>query len=112
MNELQDKQYLALELTKIAYPPITNTMDQCYNDTEIYESYKYYLQNITGLTQDLETVKSLKETVENLQRKLDEKTNENPLESAKIYKVKQIINASKGDMETYIYNAIIKIIGE
>lgn len=109
MNEIQDKQYLALELVKLAYPS-----NSVWDDDMIFNSYQKQLERLTGLTQDLEIMKSLQEEIERLQgliRIQAEKT-ENPLEDLKLYRVKQIIDDGKGDMEPYIYDAIIKVITE
>lgn len=101
MNDLQDKQYLALELVKLAYP--SNSM---WDDDEIFNSYKKQLERLTGLTQDLETVKNLQEEIERLQGliRIQAEKRDN---GAKLHRLIDVVNQCKGDMEPYVYECLM-----
>lgn len=107
MNELQDKQYLALELTKTMFQYVHDVIDK----DVLFETYSYFVSELTGLYQDLETVKSLQEEVKRLQGLL-KISEESKIEAPKLTKLKTVLNESKGDMEPYIYDTLIKIIGQ
>lgn len=102
MNDLQDKQYLALELTKISYPS-----NSVWDDDVIFNSYKKQLERLTELTQDLETVKSLKDEIKKL-RGLLRITSEDPGHEKKMCRLMDIINQCRGDMEPYVYECLMK----
>lgn len=106
MNDIQDKQYLALELVKLAYPS-----NSVWGDNEIFNSYKKQLERLTGLTQDLETMKSLQEEIERLQGLL-RIANDTSRESVKLNRLKTILNEAKGEMEPYVYDTLMRVIGE
>lgn len=101
MNDLQDKQYLALELTKIAYSSTGS-----YEDKDIYESYKYYLNELTGLVQDITTVQELKKEIGKLQGLLKIAT-DNPEHGKKLHRLIDVVNQCKGDMEPYVYECLM-----
>ena len=101
MNDLQDKQYLALELTKIAY-----LYAGSYEDKDIYESYKYYLDQLTGLSQDLTTVQELKKEIDKLHGLLKIAT-DNPEHGKKLHRLIDVVNQCKGDMEPYVYECLM-----
>lgn len=101
MDNVQDKQYLALELTKIAYSSTGS-----YEDKDVYESYRYYLDQLTGLLQDLATVQELKKEIDKLQGLLRIAT-DNPEHGKKLHRLIDVINQCKGDMEPYVYECLM-----
>jgi len=108
-NELQDKQYLALELTKIAYPPILETYGTACD--KIYKSYEYFLKQTMEITDDIETVATLKNEINKLQREnkrleLINQDNLTPFAND----VMNVLVGAKGDMEPYVYDSIVNIV--
>lgn len=108
MNDQQDKQYLALELTRIAYPP---TLETCGAKLEeIYKAYEYFLKQTMEMTDEIETVTSLKTEVERL-RKENEKlksNNRDILEPFVSYLI-EVLDNHRGNMEPYVYNQLVQI---
>lgn len=107
MNDLQDKQYLALELTKTMFQYVHDVIDKDI----VFETYSYFVSELTGLSQDMETVKSLQEEVERLQGLL-RIVSESPNTDSKLNNLSSIINECKGDMEPYVYDTLMKLINK
>lgn len=105
-NDIKDKQFLALELTKIAYPSNAETLD--IDDETIYKSYEYYLSQLTGLIDSVNTVSSLKNEVVRLQNE-NAALKRNNLEMLEplIADITSVVNNCRGDMEQYVYDAIL-----
>lgn len=108
MNEMQDKQYLALELTKITF----EHKEGYAKRKDVMENYWYFLEDLTGVFEKVARVDELEKEINTLQMKLNAKTEENPWGNIRLGMLRKILEDGKGDMEPYLYNAIIKIIGE
>lgn len=105
-NDVQDKQFLALELTKIAYPPRLETSGARLE--EIYKAYEYFLKQTTEITDEIETVIALKSEVERLQKENERlKTDNQAVLKPLITDITTIANGCRGDMEPYVYEALL-----
>lgn len=102
MNDLQDKQYLALELTKMMFQNTNGVLDR----SVVYENYNYFLNELTGLVQDITTVQELKKEISKLQGLLRIAT-DNPKHGKKLHRLIDVINQCKGDMEPYVYECLM-----
>lgn len=102
MNEIQDKQYLALELTKIVFQNTNGVPDR----SVVYENYSYFLNELTGVLNMGMNVMQLQTEIQTLQRKLAEKM-ENPDNSVKLHRLIDVVNQCKGDMEPYVYQQLM-----
>ena len=103
-NDIQDKQYLALELTKIGYGNNGND----FSDENICDSYEYYLKRLTDTLDKINEFESLKNEIaklqkENEQLKFNNQDNYKPL----ITDILTLCDGCKKDMEPYVYEAII-----
>lgn len=107
MNNMQEKQYLALELTKIIYPPI----DRDWNKHDVVKTYENILTELTGYIADITTINTLQKEIERL-------TNENTAlkkENKDVLKpfceqLLTILHDGKIDMEPYLYDELNIII--
>jgi hypothetical protein len=103
MNDIKDKQYLALELTKI----------QCGgSDTSskegVYACYEYFLKELTKTLDELSTITELKNEIARLQKENEQlRTNNRDVLNPFISKIITLADGCKGDMEPYVYSAII-----
>ena len=102
MNDLQDKQYLALELTKLMFQNANGIPDR----SVVYENYKYFLNELTGVLNVGANVMQLQMEIQTLQKKLAERM-ENPDNSVKLHRLIDVINQCKGDMEPYVYECLM-----
>lgn len=106
-NDLKDKQYLALELTKICY----GNKGEEYADDIIYETYENNLKKLTDTIDEIETVATLKNEINKLQREnkrleLINQDNLTPFAND----IMNVLVGAKGDMEPYVYDSIVNII--
>lgn len=105
---MQDRQYLALELTKIYYQgdriPI--------NTSGVMDTYRFYLNNLSELLNNSETIKQLQCEIDKLNEEIARLNTEkiNNTIDFKLNQIKDIITNGKSDMEPYIYNQICDII--
>ena len=105
-NDIQDKQYLALELTKICYG---NKGEEYAGDT-IFDTYEHNLRKLTNTFDEIETISSLKNEIDKLQKENERlKTDNRVMLEPLIKDITGIINNGKGDMEFYIYEAILNV---
>lgn len=102
MDNVQDKQYLALELTKLMFQNANGIPDR----SVVYENYKYFLNELTGVLNVGATVMQLQMEIQTLQKKLAERM-ENPDNSVKLHRLIDVINQCKGDMEPYVYECLM-----
>ena len=102
MNEIQDKQYLALELTKIKHQSITDKTDR----SDIMADYWYFLEDLTGVFEKVAQVEQLERENEKLQGLLKIAT-ENPNHGKKLHRLIDVVNQCKGDMEPYVYECLM-----
>lgn len=108
-NDTQDKQYIALELTKIAYPPILQTYGT--NIEDIYKSYEYFLKQTTEITDEIDTIASLKNEVERLRKENERFKDDNQVIVKRLCEdIMNVLVGAKGDMEPYVYSSISNII--
>lgn len=102
MNEIQDKQYLALELTKIKHQTITEKTER----NNIMEDYWYFLESLTEVFEKLARVEELEKENEKLQGLLKIAT-DHPKHGKKLHRLIDVINQCKGDMEPYVYECLM-----
>ncbi len=103
MNDTQDKQYIALELTKILFNDKVK-----YKPKDVYDAYTYFLIQLHELIDMVETTTSLKSEIERLQKD-NERLKKNNRDGLKplINDILTLVEGCKGDMEPYVYEAII-----
>ena len=103
MNDTQDKQYIALELTKILFNDKVK-----YKPKDVYTTYTYFLIQLHELTDMVETTTSLKSEIERLQKE-NERLKKNNRDGLKplINDILTLVDGCKGDMEPYVYEAIV-----
>ena len=102
MNEMQDKQYLALELTKIKYQTITEKTER----NNIMEDYWYFLESLTEVFEKVARVEELEKDNERMRILLSERV-EYPDPSIKLQRLIDVLNQCKGDMEPYVYECLM-----
>jgi hypothetical protein len=102
MNDIQDKQYLALELTKIKHQSITDETDR----RDIMEDYWYFLEDLTSIFEKVARVEELEKDNERMRILLSERV-EHPDPSIKLHRLIDVINQCKGDMEPYVYECLM-----
>ena len=102
MDEMQDKQYLALELTKLT---VINYNDYVPNE-KIMENYYYILNDLTGVFEKVARVEELEKEIEKLQGLLKIAT-DNPNHGKKLHRLIDVVNQCKGDMEPYVYECLM-----
>lgn len=102
MNDIQDKQYLALELTKIKYQMMTEKTDR----SDMMSDYWYFLESLTSVFEKVARVEELEKDNERMRILLSERV-EYPDPSIKLHRLIDIINQCKGDMEPYVYECLM-----
>lgn len=102
MNEMQDKQYLALELTKITLEHSEGYAKR----KDVMESYWYFLDDLTGVFEKITKLEELERENEKLQGliRIQSEKQDNGL---KLHRLIDIINQCKGDMEPYVYDTLM-----
>lgn len=105
MNEMQDKQYLALELTKIKCDKINNNGIYCRED--IMADYWYFLESLTEVFEKVEKVEELEKEVERLQGLISIQVEKQDQGAIKLHRLIDVINQCKGDMEPYVYECLM-----
>lgn len=111
MNDTQDKQYIALELTKIMYP--SREMSKALSPSEdcVYDTYEKYLKRLTSTIDTIDTIDALKTEIERLQKE-NERLKTNNLDIIRPFAndIMNVLNGAKGDMEPYVYGSLVNII--
>ena len=102
MNEMQDKQYLALELTKITFEHNEGYAKR----KDVMENYWYFLEDLTGVFEKVARVEELEKDNERMRILLSERV-EYPDPSIKLHRLIDVINQCKGDMEPYVYECLM-----
>lgn len=102
MDEMQDKQYLALELTKITLEHSEGYAKR----KDVMENYWYFLEDLTGVFEKVARAEELEKEIEKLQGLLKIATN-NPNHSKKLHRLIDVVNQCKGDMEPYVYECLM-----
>ena len=104
-NEVQDKQYIALELTKILFGDKVK-----YQQKEVLNVYQYFLLNITNLYEVIGTFELLKNENERLQKEiLKFKANNRADFESFANELAKFTEENKSDMETYVYDGLINL---
>ena len=102
MEEMQDKQYLALELTKITF----EHSEGCAKRKDVMENYWYFLEDLTGVFEKVARVEELEKDNERMRILLSERV-EYPNPTVKLHRLIDVINQCKGDMEPYVYECLM-----
>jgi uncharacterized protein CbrC (UPF0167 family) len=102
MNEMQDKQYLALELTKITFEHSEGYAKR----KDVIENYWYFLEDLTGVFEKVARVEELEKENERMRILLSERV-EYPDPSVKLHRLIDVVNQCKGDMEPYVYECLM-----
>ena len=106
MNDTQDKQYVALELTKILFNDKVK-----YKPEDIYKTYTYFLIQLCELMDTIETATTLKDEIERLQKENERlKINNQDIIRPFANDIMNVLNGAKGDMEPYVYSSLVNII--
>lgn len=106
-NNIVDKVYLALELTKLWL-----TKEESKED--IIKTYNYFLNELTGID-NIAIIDELNKELENITNKYNdlEKNMESIINERVNYKkdvLHSILANAKGDMEPYVYESLTKLI--
>ena len=105
-NELQDKQYLALELTRILFSD-----KQELNCDSIIVCYNTFLKKLTDTIDEIETTQALRNQVKYLQEENDRlRANDQDILKPFASDIMNVLVGAKGDMEPYVYDSIVNII--
>ena len=105
-NNIQDKQFMALELTKILYGD-----NKGLNTENIYTSYTYFLKQLTETFDELETIDAIKNELDKLRKENERYKNDNQADITRLCEdIMCIITGARGDMEPYVYNSLTNII--
>lgn len=107
MNNNIDREYISLELVKLA---INNNQ----NDFDVYSRYSFYLKELYKI-EDLENIPILKAKLDDLtneNKKLREYTSNMVKEcvNEKFKAIEDVLNNNKGNMELHVYNELMNII--
>lgn len=102
MDEMQDKQYLALELTKITFEHSEGQAKR----KDVMENYWYFLEDLTGIFEKVARVEELEKENERMRILLSERV-EYPDPSVKLHRLIDVVNQCKGDMEPYVYESLM-----
>ena len=102
MEEMQDKQYLALELTKIKHQSMTDKTDR----SDIMCDYWYFLESLTEVFEKVARLEELEKENERMRILLAERV-ENSNLSIKLHRLVDVVNQCKGDMEPYVYQQLM-----
>lgn len=102
MNEMQDKQYLALELTKIKYQKLPEKVKR----GDIMSDYWYFLNDLTGVLDKAVQIEELEKEIETL-REFIRMQSEKQDNGKKLQRIKDVLNQCKGDMEPYVYECLM-----
>lgn len=109
VRDIQDKQYLALELTKISYPPIKDLF--CTSDETILKTYEYFLKELTNTLEEIDTIHSIKSELARLQKENDRLKRDNQdILKPFCEQLKKALDENVGDMEPRVYTQLFGII--
>ena len=102
MEELRDKQYLALELTKITFEHSEGHAKR----KDVMGNYNYFLNELTGVIEKAVQIEELEQEIERLQGliRVQAEKQDNGL---KLHRLIDVVNQCKGDMEPYVYDALM-----
>lgn len=102
MEEMRDKQYLALELTKITFEHSEGYAKR----KEVMQNYWYFLEDLTGVFEKIAKLEELEKENEKLQGliRVQAEKQDNEL---KLHRLIDVLNQCKGDMEPYVYECLM-----
>ena len=103
MNDIQDKQYLALELTKITF----EHSDGYAKRKEVMDNYNYFLNELTGVLDKAVQTEELEQEIERLQGLIRIQAEKQDCGATKLHRLIDVINQCKGDMEPYVYECLM-----
>lgn len=107
-SDIKDKQFIALELTKILFS---------YNDNlsvdNISKAYTEFLKELTRTMDDVETINALKRENVSLQKE-NQQLKANNLDILKPFceRLLEVLRETQGDMEPYVYTIITTMIND
>ena len=104
MEEIQDKQYLALELTKIKY----QTLPEKVKRGDIMSDYRYFLNELTGVLDKAVEIEELEKEVEALKEFIASKMEKREDNGVKLHRLIDVVNQCKGDMEPWVYECLMQ----
>lgn len=115
-NNFVDKVYLALELTKLKYYPLTDNA-RCYGYGEIYTCFEYFLQKLNNID-NIAMIVDYEKKIESLEEELTKLKQENLNYQIGDYKkfgdkVKElsfVINSNGGNMEPDVKTQLLKLL--
>lgn len=101
-NDVRDKQYLALELTKITFEHSEGYAKR----KEVMQNYWYFLEDLTGVFEKIAKLEELEQEIERLQGliRVQAEKQDNGL---KLHRLIDVVNQCKGDMEPYVYECLM-----
>lgn len=108
MNNTQDKQYLALELTKILFSD-----KEELSVSNIATCYGSMLKEITGTIESVEEITGLKKRITELQERNEKLMKEN-VDVLRPFgeRLLDVLQETKKDMEPYVYSILTTMINE
>lgn len=102
-SDLQNKQFVALELTKILFNDKVK-----YQKEAVYSAYQYFLLNATNLYEVIDTFELLKSENDKLQKEINDlKANNQDILTPFKTQIIKLVNDSRGDMEPYVYTTLV-----
>ena len=108
MEEIRDKQYLALELTKITFEHSEGHAKR----KDVMGNYNYFLNELTGIIGKAVQIEELEQEIERLQGLMRVQAEKQDYGAAKLHRLIDVVNQCKGDMEPYVYDTLIHEISE
>ena len=113
-TETMDIAYIALELTRIYMDNRAKLTNGILNRETVSEAYNYYMKDLLGVEDIVnyaQVVEELEETKQAYNILRDELKNKATIMSqSKLEQIKEILEQSKGDMEPYVYESLIKLV--
>lgn len=102
MDEIRDKQYLALELTKITFEHSEGYAKR----KEVMQNYWYFLEDLTGVFEKIAKLEELERENEKLQGLIRIQSEKQDI-GLKLHRLIDVVNQCKGDMEPYVYECLM-----
>lgn len=103
MEEIRDKQYLALELTKITFEHSEGYAKR----KDVMENYNYFLNELTGVLDKAVQIEELEQEIERLQGLIRIQAEKQDRGATKLHRLIDVVNQCKGDMEPYVYDTLM-----
>lgn len=113
-NNAMDIAYIALELTRIYMDNRAKLTNGILNRETVSDAYNYYMKDLLGVEDTVNyahVVEELEETRKAYNNLRDELKNKATIMSqSKLEQIKEVLEQSKGDMEPYVYEGLIKLV--